>query len=50
MFEAVSVYYFQVLAFGIASGCLNMIIQVYRGKLSCEGENIFFFDVKVLLA
>lgn len=43
IFGAVSVYSFHVLAFLIALGCVNMIIQVYRAKFSCEMDNIFFF-------
>lgn len=50
IFGAVSVYSFHVLAFLIASGCVNMIIQVYRAKFSCEMDNIFFLHFIILLA
>ena len=46
IFGAISVYRFHVLAFLIASGCVNMIIQVYRAKFSCEMDNIFFFALQ----
>ena len=33
----------------IASGCFNMIIQVFGAKFSCEVEKIYFFTTEFCL-